>query len=188
MIYGKGYNSGGKHVMSINRKHTASYNHWRNMLKRCYNAKYHLTHQTYIGCFVCDEWLDFQNFAEWYDSYYVKGFELDKDLTVLGNKCYHPDLCEFIPSQINSLLTDRGNSRGDLPVGVCFHKKYNKYQARCNVNGKNKSLGYSDDPQISFSVYKKFKEKHIKEMADEYREHLSDAIYNNLVNYSIKEN
>ena len=46
------------------------YKHWYSMLKRCYDP-YELNKQpTYIDCYVCDEWLNYQNFAKWYEAMY----------------------------------------------------------------------------------------------------------------------
>lgn len=38
---------------------------WHAMLNRCYNARYHKNKPTYIGCYVCEEWLTFSNFKAW---------------------------------------------------------------------------------------------------------------------------
>ena len=79
------------------------------MLGRCYN-EYNLKRRpTYKGCEVCDEWLNFQNFAEWFDNnYYTIDNEavcLDKDILIKGNKTYSPEACVFVPITINSLFT-----------------------------------------------------------------------------------
>lgn len=67
------------------------------MIKRCYNQKCLLKDNTYRGCSVCDEWLNFQNFGEWYDENYYEVpnevMDLDKDILHKGNKIYSPDNC-----------------------------------------------------------------------------------------------
>ena len=63
------------------------YKTWKNSLERCYSFKYQENNPTYKGCSVCEEWLTLSNFKEWYDKqYYVKGFQLDKDIIKAGNK------------------------------------------------------------------------------------------------------
>ena len=37
--------------------------------------------------------------------------------------------------------------------GVSFHKGTNKYRAEIKINGKNKHLGYYDDPYIAHTAY-----------------------------------
>lgn len=79
------------------------------MLNRCCSGKLHKRESTYINCKVCDEWLNFQNFSEWFkNNYYeVEGqrMELDKDILNKGNKIYSPNTCIFVPHNINNLFT-----------------------------------------------------------------------------------
>ena len=108
-IYGKGFIGEGKYKSTINGKHTKAYTLWQDMLGRCYN-EYNLKRRpTYKDCEVCDEWLNFQNFAEWFDNnYYTIDNEavcLDKDILIKGNKTYSPEACVFVPITINSLFT-----------------------------------------------------------------------------------
>jgi hypothetical protein len=82
-VYGIGFNSGGEFKPSIKRNHTKPYATWKSMLMRCYSEKYHAKHPSYIGCSVCDEWLDFQIFAKWFSVNYVEGKQLKDKLAEL---------------------------------------------------------------------------------------------------------
>ena len=66
------------------KTHYNIYKTWNSMLSRCYNSRYYLKEVTYIGCSVCDEWHNFQNFAKWYEGNYYdipnERMELDKDI------------------------------------------------------------------------------------------------------------
>ena len=110
--YGMGYLGEGKYKGKENGKPTKCYDTWKSMLERCYDPKYHEKEPTYIDCKVCDEWLCFQNFAEWfYDNYYeVEGerMALDKDILNKGNKIYSPNNCIFVPQIINNLFKKEG--------------------------------------------------------------------------------
>lgn len=100
-VYGVGYLGGVKFKSSTNKGNTKAYNAWRNMLGRCYDKKIQSKHKSYIGCIVCDEWHNFQNFAEWFYSNYRNGMEVNKD--IIGNgKVYSPSTCIFITPQENS--------------------------------------------------------------------------------------
>lgn len=114
-----------------------SYVCWKDMLKRCYSEKYHSKQPTYIECTVCHEWLLFSNFKKWYNENHIIGFHLDKDILVEGNKVYSQDICRFVPPNINTLLNDRGNARGNLPLGIT--RNHNSYKAQCN-DGSGKQL------------------------------------------------
>lgn len=126
--------------ISLNSHHIKSYMSWKNMLIRCYSAKYQINKPTYIGCSVCDEWLYFTNFKKWHDANYKEGFELDKDILFQGNKIYSPANCCFIPNYLNAILNDHGNARGELPLGIT--KNNNSYRSQCG-DGYGKQLNKS---------------------------------------------
>lgn len=186
-IFNIGYTGEGKYKVTINGKNTKHYNLWNAMLKRCYSSKFTQQHPTYKECEVCPEWHNFQAFAEWVDrNYYeIEGerMALDKDILCKGNKIYSPNTCMFVPQRINTLFIKCDNSRGDLPVGVFRVNK--KYNARCNINGKRKHLGYYNTPEEAFEVYKNFKEKEIKKVAEEYKNVIPQKLYNAMVTYQV---
>ena len=71
-VLGVGYVGVGKYKPTLKGKITKQYSTWRNMLARCYDVEIHKERETYEKCVVCDEWLNFQNFAEWYDTNYYQ--------------------------------------------------------------------------------------------------------------------
>ena len=89
-----------------NGQKSRCYSVWREMLRRCYDSKYHERKPTYIDCSVHQDWHFFSNFKEFYDTNYREGYELDKDLLVPGNKIYSKDNCRFVPKIINCLFLD----------------------------------------------------------------------------------
>ena len=189
-VFNIGYIGEGKYKVKINGKYTKYYKVWNRMLCRCYDPKYIQKHPTYEQSKVCDEWLNFQVFAEWLDENYYKIGEqimnLDKDILCKGNKIYSPDTCVFAPQNINKLFTKRDNDRGNCPVGVYYDKPTKKYKAQCTVNGKNKYLGRYDTPEEAFQVYKNFKEKYIKEVAKEYKNIIPTKLYNAMITYEVE--
>lgn len=187
LIYGIGYNSKGKHKAFSDGKKAKSYATWQNMLYRAYCPKYHAIKPTYIGCSVADDWLDYQDFAEWFynHEYSDHGYELDKDLLLPGNKLYAPDRCVFVPQELNKLLNDRASARGDLPQGVNWHKRVGKYQVRVGVDGKRQHLGYFDTELEAHQTYKTAKEANVKNMALEWRDRIDDGVFDALMNWSL---
>lgn len=82
------------------------YSRWRNMLRRCFDSKYHKNQPTYKGCTVHEGWKYLSNFIKWVDSQPNRDWEnchLDKDFLVEGNKHYSPDTCVYVPKSLNSL-------------------------------------------------------------------------------------
>lgn len=173
--------------ISENKSKIKSYRVWHAMLDRCYSEALRGNHPTYRDCSVCDEWLLFPNFKSWFDDNYIKGFQLDKDLTVLGNKIYSPEFCSFIPSEINSLLINAASSRGRYPLGVTLHKHSGLFMSRVRVDGEYISLGYFKTPSEAFLNYKIAKEAHVKVKASESYNagDISYEIYSNLMLHEV---
>ena len=194
-IYGVGYIGQGKYLVN---EHKKSYNHWRKMLQRCYDPYYINKHLTYIDCYVCNEWLNFQNFAEWfYKNYYeIKNslMDIDKDILYKGNKIYLPKTCIFVPERINKLFTKNDKVRGEYPIGVTLRSDNKSLCAICSIyiNNKhlNKHLGSFplNRPFQAFTVYKNYKESYIKQVADEYKDLIPKELYEALYRYEVEIN
>lgn len=176
-------------------KDTKIINCWNNMIKRCYDKTNNKKNVTYEDCEICDEWLNFQNFAKWYEENYYevdgKSTFLDKDILIKGNKIYSPQTCVFVPRLINNLFTKRQNDRGEYPIGVEPYKDTNKFisiisETHRNKNTKRTHLGIRDSIEETFYLYKIYKEKLIKEIADEYKGDIPHKLYNALYNYKVE--
>lgn len=195
-VYNIGYLGQGKYKSRENGKSTKAYEVWKKMLQRCYDPYYINKYPSYIDCYVCDEWLCFQNFAKWfYKHYYECSGEkmcLDKDILIKGNKIYSPNTCVFVPERINTLFVKCNKTRGEYPIGVNFKKKINKFQARCSVlkDNKNKSIYLGVYPTVNeaFLAYKQYKENYIKQVADEYKGLIPTKLYDALYKYEVEIN
>lgn len=193
-IYGVGYLGEGEYKVSENCKATRVYDVWHDMIKRCYSEKFHKKHPTYKDCIVCDEWLNFQNFAKWYDRNYYEikdeRMHLDKDVLFKHNKIYSPDTCIFVPQAINSLFVKRDNDRGESVIGTTPFQ--GKYVAQCSFinpkTGKSKQeyLGRYDTQEKAFEVYKYYKEKNIKEVADYFKGLIPKRLYDGMYEYEVE--
>ena len=176
-----------------NGKHTEAYRKWHDMLVRCYNQKSLKKRPTYETVYVCDEWLNFQNFAKWYyDNRIIVDEEihLDKDILSNGQKIYSPETCCLIPKTINLLFKRTPKVLDfsmELPIGVQKQKKcFNKYKASIYKYGKTIVKGGFNSPEEAFVWYKTEKEKHIKEVASLYKNVLPTRTYDALIGYDIK--
>ena len=192
--FGIGYLGEGKYKCKENGKKTRAYSTWNSMLQRCYDKKYHRKEPTYKDCEVSEEWHNFENYAKWYyDNYYeVEGetMELDKDILFKHNKIYSPETCIFVPKTINSLFVKRQNSRGESVIGTT--PKNGRYQVQCNIinpktsKSKKEYLGICDTQEKAFEIYKYYKERNIKEIADYYKSLIPQNLYNALYNYEVE--
>ena len=179
----------------VDGKNVKEYALWQNMLERCFSEKYQTRCPTYKGCSVSDNFLHYSFFYDWcqeqtgFGKVDEKGryWELEKDLLFTGNKTYSETNCVFVPHEINLFFVDRGNARGDYPVGVSFHKASGKFKARCNVNGKRQYLGLFNTPEEAFAVYKPFKEALCKELALKWQSEIDSRLFNAMMNWSVKD-
>ena len=193
-VFGVGCIGEGKYKSKENGKTTKAYRTWMDMLRRCYDPYYLNKEPTYIDCYVCDEWLCFQNFAKWfYKNHYECNNEcmhLVKDILIKGNKIYSPETCIFVPQKINYLFVKKQKDRGEYPIGVSPHKTSGKLLVQCSTLGKQERLGLFpiNKPFQAFTVYKNFKEKYIKEVADEYKDMIPKKLYEAMYKYEIEIN
>ena len=102
VIWGVGFIGEGDHKASLMGVHTKEYSLWRGMLGRCYDQNHIKAFPSYKGCSVCEEWHNFQNFADWVGANYIDGHQLDKDIKVNGNKIYSPETCLFVSATENT--------------------------------------------------------------------------------------
>ena len=164
------------------------YKSWANMLKRCYNEKCLQSEPTYRDVTVCEEWHNYQVFAEWHKNNYnfdtMKGWQLDKDILVKGNKIYSPQTCAFVPREVNITFTDNKSKTKIYPRGVT--KRNNRFTARTrDINGKNVMYRF-DTPEEAFQSYKKVREERIKFMADKWKDLIDPRVYEALYNYKVE--
>lgn len=147
-----------------NGKVNKVYRDWANMILRCYSEKYRHITPTYADVTVCEEWHNFQNYAEWSSGQYKEDdWELDKDLLIKGSKIYSPSTCVYVPQEINTLLINNKTKRGDLLIGVGRSK--NRFRARIVRYGKLVHLGCFATEIEAYYCYKKAKERYVKEVA-----------------------
>lgn len=181
-VYGIGYLGVGKYLTKENGRSTQAYSAWHDMIGRCYDGTRSDKYDAYYEiCTVCQEWLCFNTFAEWFENnkYECEGrLHLDKDILYSGNKVYSPQTCLLVPQRINMIFTNKGNRRG-LPNGIT--KVEEGYAARYNLV----ELGIYDSIEEAYGIYAVAKEEHIKQVADEYKEIIPNNVYDALYKYKV---
>lgn len=124
-------------VIGSNQIACPAYNTWAQMITRAYSIKYQDKNPTYKDVTVCNDWLIFSNFRKWFIENHVDGYELDKDLLIIGNREYSPTSCVFVPNWINAFTTDCAAKRGKYKIGVHWDICNKSFRARCS-NPKTK--------------------------------------------------
>lgn len=181
-VHGVGTNSRDTYKARENGKITPAYNKWDSMMGRCYSEKAHKKRKNYKGCHVCEEWHEFQVFAEWYyDNCPDHSYCLDKDIMVKGNKTYSPETCCFVPIAINNLF--EGNMRGTSRSS----SKLNPWRAWYNEGKKQIHLGLFKTEEEAFMAYVMAKETWIKKVAENYKDKIPKKVYSAMVSFKIQE-
>lgn len=187
LVCGVGYNDR-KYPAFVDMKIVREYNIWRHMLDRCYSEKSRGKCPSYKGCSVSENFKSYTYFYDWCNSqigFNNKGWHLDKDILVKGNKVYSEDVCVFVPRDLNVLLTKRDALRGEFPIGVSYCARDNLFAARCRIGSKEVRLGSFRCPIKAFEVYKPFKEAYIKEQAELYKGRVDTRVYEALMSYEV---
>lgn len=181
-VFGIGYIGDGKWKVKHNGKFSRVYLCWMHMIERCYYDKNQELHPSYYDkCTVCNEWLNYQIFADWYKEreYECDGrLHLDKDIKYPGNTVYAPEKCLLVPQRINMLFLNKPNKRG-LPNGI--RKNSCGYLAKYN----QRELGVYNSVEEAYSVYASKKKEDIINIANEYKEIIPDEVYQALLKYEV---
>jgi hypothetical protein len=177
-----GFFGEGKFTTYIDSKYAVNYRVWTDMLQRCYSDKHRLKHLAYADCIVCDEWLNFQNFALWYENNYYEvdneRLHIDKDVLYKNNTIYAPERCLFVPQRINMIFMKKIKIVDpDLPNTI--RRCTNGFKS--SYNGKALGVYKTLDDAIKAHDTKQI--EHIKQVAEEYKSKIPEKVYQSLINY-----
>jgi len=177
--YGVGINDADYSVITRDSDGKATlcsvYSRWSDMLDRCYSKR------KYPDRYVCDSWLLFSTFKCWYDAQPyagIFGFDLDKDTISIGNNCYSPETCCFIPQWLNKSLVLPLDTKGPYPFGVYYSKKSKgmtnerskPYVAKVSVDNKSVILGYFTDARSAHRAWQVGKIENLGYSLRKYKE------------------
>ena len=191
-VFGVGY-LGEYFYNKSNFNKDKSYIIWTSMLRRCYYKVRDNKLVSYNNVEVCKEWLCYYNFHIWYEEQAIKykdniSLQVDKDIIKNGNKVYSKEFCILVPDYINYMFIS--NNHNGLKKGVQLLKN-GRYRALCNMHKdgivKRCHIGYYSTEEEAFLNYKKVKEKHIKDVANIYKNEIPNELYNALTTYEISE-
>lgn len=182
-VFGVGFLGVGEYKTRSAKKVMCRYMCWSQMIRRGYSEKIKERYPTYKDCSVDEHWHNYQNFAKWYEENYnpetMQGWHLDKDILIKGNKIYSAETCCFVPHGINSLLLNCNLSKSSFSIVngefLVMLKKFNKAFR----------IGLYSTQKEAFQAYKSSKESHIKEVANIWKDKITDQVYQALINYEV---
>lgn len=182
LVYGIGVNDYDGNI-SIHGVHIKSYKTWGRVMERCFDQKYKNKNPSYNDVTICDQWIKFSNFKNWFDANYVDGFEIDKDILIQGNKLYSPDTCCFVPRRINTLLLNKQRTNTSGMIGI-HEQKNGSYSANITMCEVKKHLGTFKTAEEAAAAYVRAKTEYANKVVMEYfnngliKENVRDAIIN----------
>jgi len=164
---------------------TKEYAVWLAMMYRCYGENSRAV--AYDDCTITEEWWNYANFRKWYREHYYDfsgaTMEIDKDITVKGNREYGPSTCAIVPGFINLSVLNCEGKRGDHPMGIA---KVSNYYV---VTGNTKSQKIKDmrfnTAEEAFAVYKAERERHLHKLGASMRGKIPEAVCNSLAAWTI---
>ncbi len=192
-LIGIGFVGDGPYKTRIDGSMTNAYIAWRDMIHRCYNPKLREKYNTYNDCMVDDRWHNFQNFAKWFSSskFSERGYHLDKDLLVRGNKTYGPDNCCLLPPALNYLIRiNRPNKQplGKNPlIGATIHQSSGRWRSTISKNGEKVYLGLFDKEIDAHLRYVEEKEQFVREQAEFWRDNIENRAYEALMRWRVTD-
>lgn len=134
---------------------------WVAVVQRCYGPERE-SYKSYKDVSMTDEWLCFQNFASWFvKAIYFKGWVIDKDIIIPGNRVYGPDTCVFVPAKVNSFFTQRPHAKTPTGfAGIDWHKRDRLYIA----SGPKKGFKSIEDAVTAQKIHRENLAKSLAEM------------------------
>lgn len=140
------------------------YRAWSGMIYRGYSEILKARRPTYEKCSVKEDWRVFSKFLGWSLDNYVAGWEVDKDILLVGNKEYSESACCYVPIYINTLLKQK-QRRGNSVLGVWKQKeRISPYKVVCG----GKFLGYFSTEQEAHKTWQWEKASQIEETLAKY--------------------
>ena len=179
-VVGKNFDKG--------ESHSLTYNTWNGMLQRCYDPKLKNKRPSYLMCEVDKNFLNYEYFKEWCHNqkgFGNKGFALDKDILIKGNKLYSEDTCCFVPTEINSMIAGL-SSKGDKVTGIYQNCKNGNWYLNTDYQNGHKKRGVFSDLKEAELEYLKLKTENIKSVAEKWKSQIDIRVYNALINWEAR--
>lgn len=186
ILHGVGTIGEGQYGSMDNGKEAKCYKLWNAMLRRCYSEYSLSRYPTYRDVTVCEDWCNYQNFAEWWHANYRDSWTLDKDIVKPGNRIYCPEYCRYVPKQINTQFNHIRSDKGACETGVCIDSRNGRFLAKVKSDCKTVNLGSYLTQAEARAAYLKGKRAEVNRLAYLYREEIGEEIFNALLIFPLE--
>jgi hypothetical protein len=169
-VYGFGFIGCGKFKPRRMNKPSKEYVTWCDMIRRCYDPYNINKYPAYKDCTVCDEWMNFQNFAKWYteNQNNDNSLYIDKDIKNPGNKTYSPENCMMVTRQVNSFVSGKALLKYKDAVGDQSEGE-GRFRSYCGnpFTGEFEHLGYFKNKHDAYEAWRNKKHEHAITLANQ---------------------
>lgn len=179
-LRGKGYMGVGKYASKVNNVSTAVYFRWKHMLNLCYGSNPVAT--------MCDEWLNFQVFAEWEDNITrnidpATHIRLVARLDVTQPLHYSPTTAHILPTSLCAVIVNSPMLNKSNVTGVVKRKGYgvDRYKAYGPTLDGVINLGTYATVEEATKVVKLSTEKYVRDVAEINKHWMSALTYEQLM-------
>ena len=138
----------------------------------------------YDGVTVAPEWLGYgtgdQAFCDWAvrQPGWGKGWHLDKDLLVPGNRIYGPQTCCFIPREVNSAIIPR-----KMPKSLIKQAKDGSWTLRFDQCLKKIKVTSLPTREAAIEAWKTHRREYVQLLAEQHKSDLDPRAYQALLNW-----
>ena len=154
----------------------SAYKKWSSIKNRI-RGSWKKGNESYINCSISKEWENFETFLAWYESNYVEGWHIDKDLFGWDVKIYSEDTCCFIPPRLNTFMVNLRDLFSGKFNGIYFRERDGVFVATVSNTSKNKiHLGHFNTREDAERAYVKGKFSVLDSIVEDYYTVLSDKI------------
>lgn len=179
--YGIGYYSKPFSRSRKNNDKDESWQAWNKILKDVSEGK----------ATICDEWKEFYCFRDWYKAhnYTIEGDRIFLTTKVFSDSFhYSPETCVFASRRITQFIIPDiyGNPQYDkdgveLPVGMTWRQDNPKWQGYYNISVGQYKKSYKNREEALQNL-QRLKNDGAKQLAEEYKEYITEKLYNHLKN------
>lgn len=179
-LCGKGFEGYGKYSIVKDKKAGKI---WNNIIRMCCNEKAQDRKSSYKELTVCEEWHNFQNFAEWfyenYDENAMSKWFLSRGILIKNSKLFSPETCCFAPQELIKHIKQEKTNRKEYPIGVSKQSTFFSSFGGKQVHGFHTA-------EEAFENYKVRKEASLKILAEEWKDRIPEKLYKALINYKVE--
>lgn len=164
------------------KDHKEIYRYWAKMIEHTY-----INRLDNFPSSICEEWLNFQNFAKWFEeNQYPHKEKLLFGIMLAKGKCASSETVCMIPKEFRGIFKSTSKLKNSgLPRGVFYNKRTDKYDVIIGFNNKRYHIGSYTGPFEANYNYKLARYEFYLDMVDKYQDEIPENVYNMLRNINI---